>query len=64
MTAKERKEFEKELWNIARNAHSEVYKACARISLPLEIEALKVMRSEIDAAIDAKYFELNNLEKQ
>ena len=60
MTKREREKWESELKDIARRANEKAVRLCMEISLPLEIEALKVMRNQINATIEAKEYLLDN----
>lgn len=63
MTAKERAKFNKRLDNIAWEANLQATKACAEISLPLEIEALERMVEGLQRAIEMKKYKLDSIKE-
>lgn len=64
MTAKERKEFNKQLDDIAWKTALQANDVCASITIPLEIEALERMEDAIHRVIEVKKHMLNKINEK
>lgn len=53
MTKEERKQIDNAMRKLAETTSSKVKNFCATISIPYELEALKLLRKQIDIQIEA-----------